>query len=122
MWVPKRYARFATRSFAAAVRRYGMRWIGIALVLAYGSAHAESQLATDAAPVQIAKAGRCAHDLKLIGHDPAELAAIMKSRKLRPITLERIILPNSVAVSAVAPQLMTTVRIGERDVRGIYSN
>jgi hypothetical protein len=99
-----------------------MRWIGIALLFAYGGAHADTQIATDTPPAQLAATDRCDRAIRLIGHDPAELAAIMKSRKLRPITLERIILPNSVAVAAVAPQLMTTVRIGERDVRGIYSN
>jgi hypothetical protein len=102
-----------------------MRWIGIAVIVAYGSAHADTQIATDdakPAAAQLATAGNCERKLHLIGHEPGVVAAIMKERKLRPITLERITLPSDVAVAAVAPNLMTTVRIGNRDVHGIYSN
>jgi hypothetical protein len=100
-----------------------MRWIGIVVIVAYGSAHADNQIAADAdatETVELATPGNCM--LRLIGHEPGVVAAIMKERKLRPITLERILLPSSVAVAAVAPNLMTTVRIGNRDVHGIYSN
>jgi hypothetical protein len=97
-----------------------MRWIGVAMLFAYGVAHADPQLATDTAPVQLASPGRC--PMRLIGHERGVVDGVMKARKLRPIKLERIILPSTVAVSAVAPNLLTTVRIGDRDVRGIYSN
>jgi hypothetical protein len=99
-----------------------MRWLGVAMMLCCGVAHADTQIATDSAPAQLATTGRCDRQHRLIGHEPGVVAGIMKARKLRPIKLERISLPNSVAVDAVAPNLLTTVRIGDRDVRGIYSN
>jgi hypothetical protein len=96
-----------------------MRWIAAVVVFSYGIAHADSQLATDAAPVQLAAPPVCK---RLVGHEAGVVAAIMKEHELRPITLERIVLPSSVSVGAVAPQLMVTVEINGRKVRGIYSN
>lgn len=94
-----------------------MRWVAVAFVFAYGVAHADNQLATDNV-----RGERASCPTRLIGHEPGVIDAIIKARKLRPITLERITLPADVAVAAVAPNLLVTVRIGDRDVRGIYSN
>src|SRR5512139_2190984 len=115
---------FADRPFGTAVRRIRMRWIGIAMVLAYGVAHADAQLAGDppAPAAQLASGGRCEREIRLVGHDPAAFAQLLKARKLREVTLERILLPSNVQVGVAAPQLMTTVTLGDRQVRGIYSN
>jgi hypothetical protein len=97
-----------------------MRWIGLAVVFAYGIAHGDSQLATDDVPAAtLASPAVCK---RLVGHEPRVVAAIMKERKLRPITLDRIVLPSNVAVAAVAPQLMVTVDVGGKKLRGIASN
>lgn len=101
------------------MRRIGMRWLGIVVVLAYGVAHADSQLATDAPAPQLATAGRCERETQLRGHAPADVARVLKERKLRPIKLERILLPNHVQGG---PSMMITVKLGGREVRGIYSN
>ncbi|HEY5949897.1 MAG TPA: hypothetical protein VIV40_30595 [Kofleriaceae bacterium] len=91
-------------------------------VLAMGSASADNQLATDAAPpAQLATTG-CDRPVQLIGHDRGELARVMKERGLRPITLERILLPAGVTGGAVAPNLLVTIKLGDREVHGIYSN
>ena len=65
-----------------------MRFAGLAVLLACGLAHADAQLASDAAPVQLATGGTCTKLTHLIGEEPGLVERAMKQHQLTPITLE----------------------------------
>jgi hypothetical protein len=92
--------------------------VGLVIALSITSAAADSQLAADGEPVRL---GRCDRITRLISQPAGEVERIMKQRGLTPIELEMIVLPAD-AGGGVAPNLLITVTINKRQVRGIYSN
>ena len=110
--------------------------MGLALVIGLaGVAHAEmppppdpepeplpappAQLASDE-PLQIARAGRCTKITRLASQDGDVVARTFRAHKLKPITLEAIVLPGK--LEPATQTSLTTVRIGKRTVRGLLVN
>ena len=96
-----------------------MRFAGLAVLLACGLAHADAQLASDAAPVQLATGGTCTKLTHLIGEEPGLVERAMKQHQLTPITLEAMVLPQGAQVSDYSYNALVTVKLGTRTVRGI---
>jgi len=92
--------------------------VGLVVMLSLSTVGAEPQLAGGAEPARI---GRCDRITRLISQPQGAVERVMKQRGLAPIELEMIVLPSD-AGGGVAPNLLITVTINKRQVRGLYSN
>lgn len=72
-------------------------------------------------PVKLA-APVCKQLTRLIGQDPAAVAAVMKKHELKPITLEHVEVPDSALRPDHEDWTIVTLTIGKRKLRGILAN